>query len=136
MALIRTRAPSARDLRWFGAILLALFGLIGAIVFWRSGSLRVAALVWSVGAASVLVYYALRPLRHPIYRGFMSLVAPVGWVVTHLLLGVVFYGLMMPIGLLLRVFSCDPMRRGLESAAESYWTPRKASRSERYFRQY
>ncbi len=136
MALIRLRAPSASDLRWFGAVLLALFGLIGAVVLWRTGSLRAAALLWSVGAAAALVYYALRPLRHPMYRGFMSLVAPIGWVVTHLLLGVVFYGLMLPIGLLLRLFSYDPMRRRLETATESYWTPRKQSRSERYFRQY
>jgi hypothetical protein len=116
-----SRAPSEGDLRWFGAILLAFFGLVGAVVGWQSGSLRAAAILWGLGAGLALLYTAIRPLRQPLYRLWMAAVLPIGWLVSNLLLGAVFYLVITPIGLLARAFGRDPLTRRFEPDADSYW---------------
>ena len=53
------------------------------------------------------------------------------------ILGLIYYLVLTPIGLLMRVFGKDPMRRRLDRTAESYWIERdEAAASERYFKQF
>lgn len=138
MALIELRLnPSERELRWFGLILLGTLGLLGALVLWRTGSTPAAAALGSIGAAVCLAFYGVRPLRLPIYRAWMRLVYPIGWVVSHLVLAAVFYLGILPLGLLLRAFGSDPMQRRFEPEAETYWEPHDPAESPaRYFRHY
>jgi hypothetical protein len=51
----------------------------------------------------------------------MVLAFPIGWTVSHLLLGSIFYGVITPIGLLLRASGHDPMMRKFDRNASSYW---------------
>ena len=129
--------PSRRDLNWFGVIMLAVFGLVGAAVFFKAGALAAAGTVWAVGGAVVAMYYAVRALRLPVYLGWMFLVSPIGWTVSHLVLIVVYYLVLTPIGLVMRLVGRDPMTRKLDREAETYWIEHdpSAGRS-RYFRQY
>jgi len=43
-----------------------------------------------------------------------------GWVNTRILLGVIFYGLITPMGLFLRLLGKDAMRRVLVQEAQTY----------------
>jgi hypothetical protein len=53
------------------------------------------------------------------------------------LLALVYYGWITPIGLLIRLFGYDPMRRRLDRTAKSNWIRRKPIKNvDRYFRQY
>ncbi|NIO58933.1 MAG: hypothetical protein GTO33_06215, partial [Acidobacteria bacterium] len=47
--------PTPRELKWFGAIVLVFFALIGGLIFWRVPSPVGALVVWSVGLALALV---------------------------------------------------------------------------------
>ena len=60
---------------------------------------------------------------------------PIGWVLSHLLLGAVFYCLFTPLGLIFRLIGRDAL--GLRrSVAVSYWRPKPAANDLRgYFRQ-
>jgi hypothetical protein len=58
----------------------------------------------------------------------------VGWCVSHVLLVAVYFLVLTPIGFLLRLFR-DPMELRFEREASSYWFPREAVDSGRYFRQ-
>lgn len=138
MALIEIRLnPSGRELKWFGLVVLLFFGLIGALVLWRAGSPRAASIVWSVGAGLVVVFYTARPLRLPIYLAWMYAVYPIGWLVSHTLMGVIYFLLITPIAILMRLFRVDPLHRRLERDAPTYWVdlPRETDRS-RYFSQF
>jgi len=131
-----SRAPSEGELRWFGAILLAFFALVGAAVGWRSGSLRAAAVLWGTGVALALLYTAVRPLRQPVYRLWMAAVTPIGWLVSNLLLGVVFSLVLTPISFALRLVRRDPLTRRFEPDADSYWIEDDpGGEPGRYFRQ-
>ena len=138
MALLEVyRNPSRRELSWFGLLLFVFFGLVGGLVLWRSGSLTVSATIWSVGGILALVYYAVRPLRLAMFRGWMFAAYPIGFVISHLILGIVFFLVITPIGLVMRLVGRDPMTRKFDRSADSYWTRRNPeSRAERYFRQF
>ena len=138
MAVIEINTdPSRRDLKWFGLLLVVFVGIVGALVWHRSGSLAAGTAVWSVGG-SISTLFALWPAsRRRIYVGWMYAVYPIGWTLSHLLLAVVYFGVMTPIGLALRILRRDPLTRSFDRMATSYWvrhTP--VSRIERYLRQF
>ena len=138
MALIKLNLnPSKRELRWFGLSILLFFALIGGIVWWRTESLTAPIILWSIGAAMCVVYYAIQPFRRPLYLGFMYAVFPIGWTISHAVLALLYYLLFTPIGLIIRLFGRDPMQRRLDRSAATYWVPHNQDRDAgRYFRQF
>ena len=58
------------------------------------------------------------------YRLWMSLALVLGFTITRLLLTAVFFLLITPVGLLMRLAGRDPMRRKLDPEAPTYWIPR------------
>ncbi len=131
------RDPSRNELRAFGLIVLVVFAFVGLLVRWRAAAPGVAWVLWSAGALLAAVYYAVPPLRRPLFFGWMRLFQPISWAFSHLLLGVIFYLVLVPIGLLLRAFGRDAMQRKLEPDATSYWIRRRRERRpQEYFRQF
>ena len=58
-------------------------------------------------------------------------------VVSTLLLGLIYYGLFTPVGLLFRVLGRDSMNRKFDPTADSYWIVRDERRTPAsYFRLY
>jgi len=134
--VIEVQTPTRGEERWFGVLLLTVFVVIGIVVFWQLESLRAARVLWGIGLGLALLYYGVRPLRRPLYYGWMRLVYPIGWVISHVTLAIVYYGIMTPIGLVMRLFGRDKLERRLDPKAESYWSGRApADDPERYLRQ-
>jgi Saxitoxin biosynthesis operon protein SxtJ len=124
-----------RQLRDFGLLVGGIFGVIGLWpLLWRQQSPR----LWAVALAAALVLPALvaPPILAPAYRAWMKLAEVLAWVNTRIVLGVVFYGVVTPIGLVMRLTGRDPMRRQFDQAGETYrvrCTPRPASHMTRQF---
>ena len=137
MSIIRiNRDPTRPELFVFGLIWLLFFGVVAAVV-WGRGGARLVAL--GMGAAAVIVpllgMLSPRFLRI-VYLGMAYAAFPIGFVVSHLLLAVVYYLVLTPTGLLMRAFGYDPMSRRFDPGAPSYWVSRKGPPSaDRYFRQ-
>ncbi len=73
----------------------------------------------------------------PIFVGWMYLAFPIGWVVSHVVLGVLFYGLFTPVGLVFRLMGRDTLVLRRPEAAASYWVPKPiATDKRRYFSQF
>jgi len=129
--------PSPRDLFWFGRLLPVFGAAFGLVVGRTSGSMTAAVVIWLLLAAAALAYAALPALRRPFYVGWLRLTYPIGWVIGHLLLAAVFFGVLTPMGLVMRALGRDPLRRRFDRQAASYWVPRAAEpEPERYFRQF
>jgi hypothetical protein len=65
-----------------------------------------------------------------VYRGWMALGHVVGWVNTRIILGMIFYFIVTPIGIIRRWLGKDPMGRRLRPDLDSYRVirnPRPAS---------
>ncbi len=139
MALIEVDTnPTDRTLRQFAGLALPVAGLIVAVVLgWRMGH-PVAAAVVVVGVTLVAVWGLVHPaLVRPLYVGWMYAAYPLGWVVGHLVIGVIFFLVLTPIGWGMRLWGRDPLHRKLEPQHETYWQRRDMpSDRSRYFRQF
>ena len=108
-----------RELRRFGVVVGGMLGLIGlwpSIV--RGEQLR----SWMVGLAIALIvpaFVAPRMLA-PAHRAWMVLGDALGWINTRLVLGVIFFGVVTPTGIVLRLVGRDPMRRVADPRASTY----------------
>ncbi|MBM3518896.1 MAG: hypothetical protein FJX56_13755 [Alphaproteobacteria bacterium] len=81
---------------------------------------------WLLAIADVLLAAAVvRPAwLSPINRAWTALGLLLHRVVTPVVLGLIFFGSVTPIGLLMRLFGKDPLRLKLERGAASYWIAR------------
>ena len=121
MAMIEIKRPGPSDLRWFGVVVLALFLVIGGVLWWRFQATTAAATAWSLGAVLAVLYYAVRPLRLPMYLGWMRLVMPIGITLSYLLLGLIYFAVITPIALVMRAFGRDKLERRFLGDAATYW---------------
>ena len=72
-----------------------------------------------------------------VYLGACYAAAPVGFVVSHLLLAAIYFLVLTPVGLLLRLARKDPLERRFDPQRSTYWAPRESARPpESYFRQH
>lgn len=137
MALIRVnRHPAPRDLRVFAALWLLFLG--GAALLARQRGADGWALGLGLAAAGVGLTGLVRPPAvRWVYLAAVYAAFPIGFVVSHVILGAVFYLVITPIGLGLRLARRDPLDRRPDPARRSYWTEREGPRPPAsYFRQH
>ena len=139
MAMIEIKTnPSRRELRWFGLLFAVFFGLVGALIAFKFRLMDAAYIVWGSAGIITTLYYVVPPVRRPLYVGWMYAAAPIGWVMSHVLLALVYYGLLTPIGLLRRALRPDRLCRRFQPDAPTYWVEHRpgARGATRYFRQF
>ncbi len=71
------------------------------------------------GILGLLGLAAPNSLR-PVYRAWMKLALLLSKIMTPLVLGIIFYGVVMPMGLVMRLLGKDPMKRSMSDDEESY----------------
>ncbi len=131
------RNPSRRQLTVFGLTWLVFFCLLGGISWWKTGSLAEAAALWTIGVAVPAVGYVCPGFLRVVFLGMSYATFPIGWGASHVVLALVYYGVLTPIGLFRRFSSNDPMGRRFERGVETYWTPHETEEgTERYFKQF
>ena len=132
---LRSR-PTASERRWFGVLLLGVAGVACAVLVFVAGAERAAAAVAAIGALACALYYAVPALQRPLYRGWMRLVFPLGWLVSHALLALVYFGVILPVALVMRALGRDALRLRRPPAGESLWVAHDpGGEPDRYFRQ-
>ena len=138
MALIDIKwNPSIKELRWFGGLAIVFFAGAAGVIYYRTESASAAA--WTFGIALVVCTIGLTvpAFMRIVYVVWMVLVFPIGLVISYLALVVVFFLVITPIGLIMKVTGYDPMRQKTNSETNTYWVQRKQEQeSGRYFRQF
>lgn len=139
MGLIEiNRNPSPGQLRLFAGVAVpGLCVVAGVLLWWKARLPSAAWAVWAAGAVVALAGLGRPGLVRPLFIALSYAAAPVGWVVALVLLAFVYYAIMTPIGLVMRLTGRDPLARRFDRSATSYWvTRRPTAEIERYFRQY
>jgi hypothetical protein len=139
--------PGRRQLRSFGIICLVAFGAIGAWVYFRHSifgfgmagptASTTAYVLWGVAVLCAALAGAAPPALRPLYVALSAITLPIGFVVSHVVLALLFYIVLTPIGLVMRLTGWDPLSRRFDPGADSYWTRREAVTDvKRYYRQF
>jgi hypothetical protein len=138
MALVSINwAPDRKTLAEFSEFGLFFLGMVAAPMAYFKGHAAVAAAFWVAAVAGRLLGVAKPEWLRPVFVGLMVATWPIGWVVSHVALGLLFYGVIAPIGLVMRLLGRDPMTRRLDRAAATYWEPYNPDRGMgRYLRQF
>jgi hypothetical protein len=139
--------PHERQLASFGRIALVAFGLLGGWVWWRhavgpfdipEAAVQPTAIgLWiAAGLCGVLSFVAPRLLT-PVFVGLTIVAFPIGLVISHTLMILLYYGMFTPIGVAMRLFGWDAMDRKIEKDKGSYWSKHKqVTDVTQYFKQY
>jgi len=129
--------PAERILRQFAAAWVVVFSALAANQWLMRGNPRIAA---ALLVAGVLVGSIGLVRPHAVRWLFVaSTVAafPIGWVVSQVMLIVLFVGVITPVALLFRLQGRDRLSRKPASGRSSYWKPKVTTEDiARYLRQY
>jgi Saxitoxin biosynthesis operon protein SxtJ len=129
--------PSKKELRVFGLCALAFLCLLAWIVARRTGSVPAGGAIAGLGIVVAGLALTVPQVLRPVWIVLMVVNYPIGWVVTHVVMALIFYLVVTPVGVIMRLTGRDPMERAFDRSAKTYWKPRRTdSASARYFRQY
>ena len=138
--------PDDRTLRQFGVIALFGFSFIAALAWWELfifsfglGEARpiVAGAFAALAGVSALFSLVFPRANLPIYLGLTLLSYPIGFVLSYVIMGFLFFIMITPVGLFFRLTGYDPLNRKFEPDATTYWSdPRPRRGKESFFRQF
>jgi hypothetical protein len=131
---MNNRAPSTHEVfereekivagsdRSFGLVMAGAFALLTAVNVWHAGRVW----PWTAGlAAAFLVAALLRPaLLNPLNRIWLKFGLLLHKIVNPVIMALLFYGTVLPTGLVMRAMGKDLLRLRREPDAESYWIVR------------
>src|SRR3954469_5604458 len=98
---------TSRELRKFGLTVGAAFAVLGAVSRWRGHELP-PKILWSLAVLLFVPGLVAPAVLGPVHRAWMAFAAALAYVNTRIILGVLFYMILTPVGLVLRLFH-DPV---------------------------
>jgi hypothetical protein len=121
--LTREQHAEGSSDRVFGLVFAAAFLVIAAWPLLHGETLR----WWAPGVAAALALIAVfKPaLLGGLNRLWIKLGVLLGKVVSPIALAVLFYGVLTPVGALMRLTGNDTLRLKQDRGAQSYWMPRE-----------
>ena len=109
MAQGRSARLSAREGRKFAFTLAAAFGVLAGVTWWRGG--ETAPMVLGSIAGLFTLGGLVAPSRlGPVQRAWMGFAHAISRITTPIFMGVVYYLVITPVGILRRLFGGNPLR--------------------------
>ena len=129
--------PDKKQLRIF-LLLLAVFScIVAGIYYFRTGSQTVPPMIVAVGFSIAIVGLIIPPLARLVYVVWMAAAFPIGWTVSHLTMALVYYAVVTPFGLVMRIAGRDVLGRKFDPTAKTYGREHRPTEDiSRYFRQF
>ena len=132
-----TKAPTQTMLRQFAGLSLVVFGGMAAWRLWHgqqdAWTVVFGTLAVLIGVVGLILPAAVRY----VFTGWMILAFPIGWVVSRVVLGAMFYLLFTLVALVFRTIGRDALQlKRKPPSAESYWEDVASGDARSYFRQF
>ena len=108
-----------KELRNFGIVIAIAFAILGSIVLWRGKP----TFLYFYGISGLfLILGLIVPMAlTPIEWVWMKFAKALGFVMNYVILTIVFFLVITPIGLILRLTGKDPLRLKFDNNARTYW---------------
>jgi len=133
---IKAIDTSPRKIRDFGITFLVVFALIGGVLLYKGRSLGYAC--FGAGVLFVVLGKWAPRLLRPLHKAWMALAIVLGFFTSRIILCILYYCVLTPIGVIMRLLGKDPLDRRWDEEARSYWIKkeRKTFDKEQYKKLY
>jgi len=119
---IKAIESGRKQLREFGLTLGVVLGIVAAVQAWHNKE------TWIYFAVSSALFMGLSFIApfilKPLQKIWMGLAIVLGWFVSRIILGILFYGVVTPTGIIVRLSGRDLLNRKLDPKAPTYWIPK------------
>ena len=123
-------------LREFGITLGCAFGVLGGLLLWRDKAHYI--YFFAASAVFFLLGLAVPSALRPVQKVWMKFSLALGWVMTRVILTVLFFAVFTPIGAISRLFGKRFLCLATGESCDTYWEykkPRELKKSD-YEKQY
>jgi hypothetical protein len=138
--------PDEKTLRQFGFIALGGFGFIAAIAWFEvfifaaglgAAKPYVAGIAAGLAVLATLFSLVYPKANKPIFVGMAVITFPIGFVLSYVIMGTLFFLMIAPIAIVMKMIGRDPLQKKYDPNADSYWLDARTARpNESYFRQF
>ena len=127
--------PDRKTLVEFSEAGLFALGMVAAPLAYFRGHPWLAAGFWLLAVAGRLVGLLRPEWLKPAFLGLTLATWPIGWVVSKVALGLLYFTVFTPIAWAFRMMGRDALQRSIDREAKTYWEPYRPNRGlERYLR--
>lgn len=109
-----------KQLREFGLVMAAMFVVIFGLLFPWIWTLSYPVWPWVFAAVFGMTGLLMPMILKPVYILWMKLALVLGWINTRIILGFIFYSLIMPVGWFMKMLGHDPLKLKLDKSSDSY----------------
>ena len=120
--LIAEIKTTKKEYRNFGIILGLITLTLGSIMFWKNNSFY--SILFTISLIFLTSGLLTPMILKPIYFVWMVLASILGIFMTRLILSIVFYSVLTPIGLVFRIFGKQFIELRWDKSEDSYWNYR------------
>ncbi len=124
-----TNIKSKKELCKFGITVGTVFGLLGALLCWRDKDYYYYFLILC-GAFIIPGVIAPMTLK-PVEKVWMGAAKRMGWVMTRVILSILFFLVFTPMGLVAKLFGKQFLDLKIEKRKKSYWNYRRKKKFDR-----
>ena len=110
------------DIRKFGITIGIILMIIAGFLFWKEKESY--QIFLTVGTILFVLGILVPAVLKPIYWIWMIFATILGWIMTRVILSLLFYIIITPIGLILRFFGKQFLELKWDKSKESYWNYR------------
>ncbi len=116
---IKNIKNARRDLKNFGILIGVILLIIGGFLIWKMNPIYPVFLIF--GFTLILLGFVAPIFLMPLYLPWMALAVVLGWILTRVLLSILFYLIFTPIGLIGRLTGKQFIERKWDSSQKTYW---------------
>lgn len=113
-------SPDAAELKTFGKTMIIGFSIIALIILFVFDS-PVSAIGLSLFGLTSFILSKIGKAAMIVYVPWMGIAFVMGTIVSNLILALLFFVIITPIGLIFKLLGRDPMNRTLDKNCSSYW---------------
>ena len=118
---IKNIKSGKKELREFGIVMGVFFTLL-AILFWWRGKNFIFPLIIAIPFSGLALSAPL--VLKPVQKIWMTLALLIGWVMTRVILTILFYLVITPISIITRLTGKEHLDLAFKKPEKSYWIPK------------
>ncbi len=119
---IKNIKTNKEEIRKFGYLIGGVLIAISIFMLWKDVSFY--KLIFVIGVSFILLGYFIPKILKPIYIIWMTFATILGWIMTRVILTILFYLIVTPIGLIARMFGVKFLDLSWRNNVNSYWNKR------------